>query len=539
MRVVLGSLVPVLLTLGLISCRNAPNGAADTKELRIAIAGDPKTFDPLQVADSHSATVRYLTAGVLVRVNRVTDTLDPELAESWKLADDGRSVTFHLRPGLKFSDNSPLDANDVARTLNRIVDPRVASPDGDKFRAGTANPSVTVTSKLDIAIAWPDPKPGVDRLFDTLPITPASSAKLPASAGAFFLAEYRPGEFVRLARNPNYWKRDSSGRQLPYFNSIRIDIQQNHDIELERFLKGENHIIEHLEPAAFDRVEKAMPGAARSLGPSLSSDFMWFNQAPSRTVPEWKRNWFRSAAFRHAVSLAINRADIARIVYLGRAHPAAGPVSPANKYWFNASLKPLPYDPQTAAKDLAVGDGFVVRDGTLRDRAGHAVEFSLITNAGNAVREKTAPLIQADLAKLGIKVNFVTLDFGSLVDRITRTNDYEAVLLGLNLEIDPMEVMNVWQSSAPEHAWWPNEKTPATPWEARIDELERIQATSGSRDVRKQAFDEVQRIAVEQEPIIYLENPDYLCAIAPNLKGAQPSVAPPQVWWNVEWLRLE
>ncbi len=521
-----------------VSCRAPSRNTTESKELRISIAGDPKTFDPLQVAENHSQTVRYLTAGVLARVNRATDTLEPELAESWKVSDDGRSITFHLRPGLKFSDNSPLDANDVARTLRRIVDPKEASPDGDKFRAGTANPTVTVTSPLDIAIAYPENKPGLDRLFDTLPITPASQAKLPASAGAFFLAEYRSGEFVRLARNPNYWKHDQSGKQLPYLDSIHIDIQQNHDIELERFLRGENHIVEHLEPAAFDRVEKAMPGAARSLGPSLNSDFMWFNQAPSPTLPAWKRKWFTSVAFRHAVSLAINRADIARIVYLGRAHPAAGPVSPANKYWFNASLKPLAYDPETAAKDLS-GDGFVLRDGVLRDQGGHAVEFSLITNAGNSVREKMAPLIQTDLAKLGIKVNVVTLDFGSLLDRISKTYDYEAVLLGLNLEIDPLEVMNVWQSSGAAHAWWPNEKTPATPWEARIDELEKIQASSGSREARKQAFDEVQSIAVEQEPIIYLENPDYLCAIAPNLKGAQPSVAPPQVWWNVEWLRLE
>jgi peptide/nickel transport system substrate-binding protein len=167
------------------------------------------------------------------------------------------------------------------------------------------------------------------------------------------------------------------------------------------------------------------------------------------------------------------------------------------------------------------------------------VEFSLITNAGNAVREHMASLIQSDLAKMGIKVNIVTLDFNSLVDRITRTFDYEAALLSLNLETDPMDVMNVWQSSGPEHAWWPREKSPATPWEARIDELEKIQASSGSREVRKQAFDEVQRIAVEQEPIIYLVNPDSLCAIAPDLLGAQPSVEPPQVWWNVEWLRLE
>jgi peptide/nickel transport system substrate-binding protein len=527
-----------LLAVALAGCRSVAGPGAAPKELRISIAGDPKTFDPLQVVENDADTVRYLTAGVLVRVNRATDALEPELAESWILSGDGRSITFHLRKGLKFSDNSPLDANDVARTLNRALDPKEASPVGDAFQSSAGNPSVTVTSPLDIAIVYAVPKPGLDRLFDTLPIVPRILAKLPASAGPFFLSEYRPGEYIRLARNPNYWKRDSSGRQLPYLDAVRIDIQRNRDIELERFLRGEIHIVAYLKPSDFDRVEKAKPGAARSLGPSLNSDFIWFNQAPARTLPEWKRKWFTSAAFRHAVSLAINRADIARIVYLGRAHPAAGPISPANRYWFNASLKPLPYDPAAGAKMLS-DDGFVLRDGVLRDKTGHPVEFSLVTNAGNASREQTAPMIQADLGKLGIKVNIVTLDFGSLMDRIAKTLDYEAVLLGLNLEVDPMEVMNVWESSGPQHAWWPNQKSPATPWEARIDELEKEQASSGSREVRKKAFDEVQQIAVEQEPIIYLVNPDYLCAIAPSLKGAQPSVEPPQVWWNVEWLHFE
>jgi peptide/nickel transport system substrate-binding protein len=529
--------VVVALALASFACQSVPKPAT-LKELRISIAGDPKTFDPLQVIENHSETVRYLTAGVLVRVNRATEALEPELAESWKLSDDSHSIAFHLRPGLKFSDNSSLDANDVARTLNRALDPKDASPVGDAFQASDGNPSVTVTSPLDIVIVYKSPKPGLDRLFDTLPVTPRILARLPASAGPFFLSEYRPGEYVRLARNPNYWKRDSSGKQLPYLDSVRIDIQANHDIELERFLRGEVHIIEKLEPAGFDRIEKERPGAARSLGPSLDSESMWFNESPARTLPEWKRKWFRSAAFRHAVSLAINRADISRIVYNGRAHPSAGPVSQANRFWFNATLKPLPFDPQAATKLLS-GDGFVLRDGVLRDRTGHPVEFSLITNAGNAPREHMAPLIQADLAKLGIKVDIVTLDFSSLVDRLAKTFDYEAVLLSINIETDPLEVMNVWMSSGDHHAWWLSEKSPATPWEARIDELEKIQASSGSREVRKQAFDEVQRIAVEQEPIVYLVNPDYLCAVSPHLKGTQPSVTPPPVWWNVEWLRLE
>lgn len=527
----------ILAAIALAGCRPATANRTRT-ELRISITGDPKTFDPLQVIEDGDQTVSYLTSGVLVRVNRVTDALEPELAESWKLSDDGRSIAFHLRPGLKFSDNSPLDAGDVARTLNRALDPKEASPVGDAFQSSAGNPSVTVTSPLDITIAYAQPKPGLDRLFDTLPIAPRTLAGFPASAGPFFVSDHRPGEYVMLSRNPNYWKRDSSGKQLPYLDSIRIAIQQNRDLELEHFLRGEADIVDKLTPAGFDRVEKAMPGAARSLGPSLDSESLWFNESPAKTLPEWKRTWFRSAAFRHAVSRAINREDIARIVYNGRAHASAGPVSPASRFWFNAALKPLPYDPQEALKSLST-DGFALRDGVLRDRAGHAVEFSLITNAGNLPREKTAPLIQADLAKLGIKVDLVTLDFNSLVDRIAKTFDYEAVLLSINIEEDPMEAMNVWMSSGEHHAWWISEKSPATPWEARIDELEKIQASSGSRDVRKKAFDEVQLIAEQQEPIIYLVNPDYLCAIAPRLKGAEPSVAPPQVWWNVEWLRLE
>ena len=526
-----------LLTFAIVlsGCRPGP-GPAPKSELHIAISGDPKTFDPLQVVEDGGDTIRFLTSGVLVRVNRSTDALEPELAESWKLSDDSRSIAFHLRSGLKFSDNSTLDANDVARTLNRALDPKEASPVGDPFRSDAGAPTITVASPLDISIVYAGPRPGLDRLFDTLPITPRTAAKLPASSGAFYPGEYQPGQFVRLLRNPNYWKHDASGRQLPYFDSIRVDIQGNRDVQVERFLRGELDIVEKLDPTAFDRINKARPGAAISLGPSLDSESFWFNESSAKTLPAWKQKWFRSAAFRNAISLAINRGDIASVVYGGRARPASGPVSPSNRFWFNASLKPLPFDPAAATKLLA-GEGFVLRDGVTHDREGHPVEFSLITNSGR--REHIAPMLQADLAKLGIKVNIVVLDFGSLVERVQKSFDYEAAMLSVNVEADPIEALNLWMSSGPQHAWYIAEKTPATPWEARIDELEKIVASSGSRDARKKAFDEVQQIAVDQQPIVYLVTPDALCAIAPGLKGAMPSVAPPSIWWNVEWLRFD
>ena len=109
--------------------------------------------------------------------------------------------------------------------------------------------------------------------------------------------------------------------------------------------------------------------------------------------------------------------------------------------------------------------------------------FSIITNAGNKYRERMATMIQEDLQKIGIHVNVVTLDFPSLIERMTQTFDYEAILLGLtNVGLDPNEQMNVWLSSSENHQWNPQEKTPETAWEAEIDRLMRAQASSADAE---------------------------------------------------------
>jgi peptide/nickel transport system substrate-binding protein len=508
-------------------------------ELHLSLTGDPKTFDAMKVSDQRSELIRYLTGGVLVRVNRVTDKPEPALAESWKLSEGGRTITFRLRAGLKFSDGAPLTATDVARTLTAALDPKNEAAVGDTFRSEQGDPQVRVISPLDVAIRYPQPKPDIDRLFDSLSIVPAISAPLPASAGPFFVAEYKPGDYVRLTRNPNYWKRDGAGKPLPYLDSIRLDIQPNREIELTRFLRGDLHLINKVEPENFDRIAKERPDAARNPGASLDSEFIFFNQAPAPSVPAWKRKWFASAAFRRAISASIRRDDIARVVFRGHAHSAAGPVSPSNHFWFDASLKPLAFDSQAALPDL-MKEGFTLRDGVLRDRDGHPVEFSLLTNSGSRPREAIAAIVQDDLRKIGIQVNIVTLDFGSLIERISKTLQFEACLFGFaNVETDPVQEMNIWLSSRPQHPWWPSEKTPATPWEARIDKLELLQASEPSRAARKKAFDEFQRLVVEQSPIIYLVNPDYLAAVSPSVKGLQATTSPPQILWNIESLRLE
>jgi peptide/nickel transport system substrate-binding protein len=531
-------LLPPLLQLA--ACRMATSSSTD---LRLCISGDPSTFDPLQEADENSGVILSLTGGTLLRIDPITDQVQPELAESWTVDPDGRFVTFHLRSGLKFSNGAPLTADDVARTLRSAFDPKSASPVGDPFRSKQGFPAIEVASAQQITIRYASTKAGLERLFDQLYIAPVRTASqtspVPVAApGPFFVAEYRAGESVLLKRNPYYWKRDSAGRQLPYLDSIRLDIQINRDIEIARFLRGDTNMIRKLDPIGFNRVSKARPAAARDLGASMDTEFLWFNESPA-AMPEWKREWFTSAPFRHAISAAIDRQDIARIAYLNHAHPAAGPLSPANRYWFNPELKPLPFDRGLAIQTLN-GAGFALSNGILRDKAGHPVEFSLITNAGNASRQQVAALVQADLSKIGIQVSIVTLDFGSLVERIGKTSQYDACLLGFtNMAADPIDQMNFWLSSGSTHAWWPEQKTPSTTWEARMDQLVLAQASEPSREKRRAAFNEVQRIMVEQEPVVYLVNPEFLFAADPSIRGIRPTPLFPQALADIEMVSLK
>lgn len=527
---------PLLAAAGLAVCFANPVPAAT--ELRFCLHAEPKTFDPALVDEGDSEVVKYLTAGVLIRVNRKTQQFMPELAQSWQIDSAGQRITFHLRPNLKFSDGTPFTAEDVAFTMKRLLDPATHSPTADSFRSSDAPPRIAVSGPLTLSIQFGAPVAGMERLFDEVAIVSAHSPqKTAAVLGPYKIAEYKPGAEVVLERNPNYWKIDANGVRLPYIARVRLEIQSNRDIELVRFRRGELDMITTLDADAYDELARSAPQSVYDTGASLESEMMWFNQAASAPIAAYKLAWFQSAAFRRAVSEAINRSDLARVVYHGHARPAVGPVSEVNKFWFNAELKPHPFDPAASRRRLE-GAGFRLSGGALYDRDGHRVEFSLMTNSGNRNRERMASMIQQDLEAIGIRVNVATLDFPSLIERMTRTMNYEACLLALtNLDLDPDAQMNVWLSSAPNHQWNPNQKQPATPWEAEIDRLMHRQASASRAADRKRDFDRVQQIVSEQAPFLYLVTKNSMSAVAPDIRNASPVALSPQTYWNVEYLR--
>jgi len=509
-------------------------------QLRFCLHSDPKTFNPLLAEEDSSETVRYLTGGVLMRLNRMTQNLEPELATSWKITDAGKTITFTLRTGLSFSDGTPFSANDVAFTIQQMMDPSLHSPTGDAFRSGDGKTVTRVLAPDRVSVAFPAAIAGLDKLFDQVAIMSATSPKKEmAVLGPYDVLEYKAGNYLLLEKNPNYWRHDAAGKQLPYIQTVRLDIQSNRDTEMLRLVRGEIDFINSLDAEYFDKLMQQNPALVHDSGVSLDSEQMWFNQVPNSPLPDYKKAWFRSTNFRRAISEAINREDLARVAFRGHARPAIGPMSPANKFWFNAKLQAHPFDQKSALARLAE-DGFRFQDGVLRDRDGHAVEFSIITNAGNKYRERMATMMQQDLSGIGIKLNVVTLDFPSLIERITRSFDYEACLLGLiGNDLDPnSSQMNVWLSSGENHQWNPHQKSPATGWEAEIDKLMHQQATSLDPKKRKAAFDRVQEIAWEQEPFIYLVNRNALSAVSPNARNVHPVVLRPQVYWNIDEISI-
>ena len=504
-----------------------------------ALKSEPRTFDPALTDDAASLTVRYLTAGVLLRQNRLTLAIEPALAERYEITPDGKLITLHLRRGLQFSDGSPLTSQDAVSSLQRVLNPATQAPVAEEFGGpGATGVTIDAPDPLTIRVHLPHRVVSILKVFDEIAIEPANHpSQSRVTAGSFALTEYKRGESILLTRNPHYWRHDPQGRPLPYLESVELDILANPEQNELRFLRGQYQLLDTLSAGDFAGLARKAPGEFHDQGPSLNTEQMWFNQAAAAPIPAYEKAWFTSRGFRQAVSLVLHRQDMVRVAYDGHATAANGYISPANTLWYDTRLPSIPQD-NTAALKLLAAEGFHKQGSALVDHEGHPVRFAILTNAGNRAREKMASLIQQDLAALGIEVNVVTLDFPALIERLMHTQSYEAALLGLsNVEPDPSAMENVWLSASPNHQWNPSEKTPVTPWEAELDRLMQAQSAAANYADRRSAVNRVQQVVAEQLPFIYLVYPNALAGVSDKLENVVLTPMQPAVVANIDLIR--
>jgi peptide/nickel transport system substrate-binding protein len=513
--------------------------------------GGPKTFNPIVENEASSSEFTGMVFQGLVDLDPVKGLPRAALAERWESDSSGKVYTFHLRPGLKFNDGSPLTADDVVFTWKELAfHPKVMCAMRDILMVDGKLPEVKALDSLTVEFRLPTIFGPFVAAAGGLPVlsrkrlgaktgepfnavygldTPPDSI---VGAGPYKLARYEGGQRGVFVRNPYYWKFDAKGQRLPYLDTVLMTIVQDQKAEVLKFKAGEIDAMD-VQPADFP-VLKPLEAEGKfkihRMGPSLNSFFLIFNQNTSPgpdgkpLIDPVKLAWFRDRNFRVAVSFAIERKAIRDIVWNGLGHDANGPQSPSTGYWWNAKLPPLVQN-LDSARLLLKESGFTWdAQGKLHDSKGNPVKFTLVTNAENQSRIETAGLVRKDLEKIGIDIVFTQIEFNALVAKLDGTNDWECVMLGFSGGgSDPHFGANVWVSTGRTHQWFPRQKSPSTPWEKELDSLVAAGVKSTDTAARKKTYDRLQAVVREEQPLIFLGHYEALGAIRTKFGNVNPT----------------
>lgn len=530
--------------------------------LVVAQRSEPKTLNPVTAADAPSREVIGRLTADLIHINRSSQQTEPALAKSWVLSKDGRIFTVKLRHGLRFSDGQPFDAEDVVFSFQLYLDEKVSSPQRDLLVVGGKPIEVQKLDQYTVRFTLAQPYAAAERIFDSLAMMPRHLLQGPyqqgkfaqtwilttppsaiAGMGPFRVKEYVPGQKIVLERNPYYWKIDRSKNRLPYLDEMVFLFVGNEDAQVIRFQAGETDIISRMSAENYSLLSKEAAGRGTELfdlGPSLEYNFLVFNlndlSSKKLGAIAAKQAWFQDLKFRQAISAAVDRDAIVKLVYAGRGAALWGNVSPSNKFWVDPSL---PHPPRSLdkARELLKSAGFSWRGDSLLDPKGQPVEFSIIASSSNTQRTKMATIIQDDLSKLGMNVHVVPLEFRDVVNRVFQTYDYEVSIMGLGGgDADPNPEMNVWLSNGGTHLWHLGESKPATDWEGQIDQLMQKQMVTLKYKDRKHLYDQVQEIIAANVPYVFLATPNIVVGAKKSLANFKPAILDPNTLWNVEQL---
>lgn len=529
--------------------------------LTVGQRAEPKTLNPVLASDSSSREVIRRVMADLIHINRASQQTEPALAKSWKVSPDGRVFTLHLRHGIRFSDGQPFNADDVVFSYQLYLDEQLHSPQRDLLVIGGKPMTVAKIDPYTVRFTLPQPYAAAERIFDSLEIMPRHilekayreghfaqmwglAAQDVVGLGPFRVKQYVPGQRLVLERNPYYWKVDAKKQRLPYLDGMTFLFVGTEDAQLIRFQAGETDMVSRLGAENYSLLAKSADRSKyqlADLGPSLEYNFLVFNlnDLSGRKLEQIvrKQSWFRNTAFRKAMSDAIDRTGIVRLVYGGYGTPLWGNVSPGNKMWADNAL-PHPARSVEESKALLRSAGFRWSgDGTLLDHNGNPVEFSILTSSSNAQRSKMATLIQEDLKQVGMKVNVVPMDFRSMVDRLLQTYDYDAAIMGLGGgDADPNSEVNVWATSGTMHLWHLGENTGAADWEKELDRLMQQQMVTVNYKQRKKMYDQAQQLIEDNLPFVFLATPNVLTAAKAQLGNFHPAILENYTLWNADEL---
>jgi peptide/nickel transport system substrate-binding protein len=539
---------------------------------------NPKTFNATMATETSSADIGNLIFTTLVDYDYQTQKFGPELAKSWEVAPDGVTWTFHLRKGAAFSDGHPITADDVLFNFQVATDPvlhpsvqdnlkvgdqffKMSAPDPYTIVIDTIKPNSALLDVMTVGGFQILPKHILEASFKSGNFASAYNVGTPVdkivTSGPWKVAQFSAGEKTVLVPNPYYYGYDQNNQRLPYLNELTFLIVPDQDAADLKMRGGELDGLDNVKPENYKWYEEHQHEGKFTLydlGPAMSQYFFWFNlnkvqppvagekPVPGKRVGEpftdpAKYSWFNDVTFRRAVSYAVDRDAMISSVFFGYAKKNWSLDGPSNKEWYIPDLVHYDYNPAEAKRLLAGlgwkdGNG----DGVLEDTKGHPISFTLKTNADNLIRVGMANFVKDDLAKVGIKVTLAPIDFNTLITNLRNDFQYDAILMGLQSSVPPTpgNGQNFWRSNGETHNWFIKQQKPASPEEARIDQLMDEILTNMDLSAQKKAFREIQTIINEQSWLIWLPVLDIKVPVSNRFGNMRPSIMPHRILWNID-----
>ena len=540
--------------------------------LILATPSNPKSFNPVLALETSSLWIIGDTIyKSLTGYDNYLQKDVPGLASSWDTSPDGRTWTFHLRKGVRWSDGEPFTADDVIFTLEATFDPKLASPNRDLLlNLDGSAPEFRKVDDYTVELRFKEVNPYVIAALNQVFLAPKHKYEQAYKAGDFTktlsvstdpkdviglgpyrLESYVPDQKVVLVRNPYYWKVDKDHNRLPYFDRVIFLIVPNNNTWALKMINGEIMMHHQIFPENVDSIKKGEQKGdykVEDLGVSANVNYVAFNQDTGKDangkphVDPAKLAWFRDKRFRQAVSYAIDREGMIRTALGGHGIPVYDLDTPANKIWFSDDTMKYPYDPEKAKallKEMGIWDRN--GDGIAQDSGGREVRFNLFTNGNNDVKVNMGTAIQANLKKVGIEVNFQPIDFNQLQAKLFTTRDFDAVIGTWQASVppDPVGSRNIIMPTGVSYVAFPEQKEPSTDWERELAQSMNLCSTTLDLAARQKYYRDAMKIWSENLPEIDLIAANYFVAAKNNIGNFKPSVLANFTYWNIDQLYLK
>jgi len=491
----------VTLALGLAGCgsQRSAEGTSDDGSLVVVLPQDVEQLDPRKVGDAYGLKVSRLVFASLVTVDPRTLEVVPDLAERIDVESPLR-YRVTLRPGLRFSDGSALDADDVRATFRSVVDPAMGSRFARTYRRIARMEIVdsrTVVFELDAphATFLTDLEIPILRAEDARTVVGVPGGGEPVGAGPYRLLARTPGH-LSLAANP-HWHRGA-----PRFPRVRMLVVRDDNTRALRLLAGRGDLaLNAVPPLLVPMFERDARFRVRT-APGVGTTYLGTNlEAPA----------LRDVRVRQALALAIDRARIVRAKLGGRARLARSFVPPA--HWAEApDLPTWTYDPERAR---ALLDEAGLRD---PDGSGPAPRLRLtLRTSTDRFRQSIARAIAAMLGEVGVAVEVRPSELATLL----------ADLDAGRFELATLQVPEVFEPHV--LSWFfGSEHVPgggregANRWrmrDAALDAALELGRATPVRAERIAAYAEAQRILAAQLPVIPLWHEDVVAVTGPHAEG--------------------